>query len=329
MRMLPRPSCPRAGQSGLWQNWSCGSIGAPPGARFDDHARRDARWTRAIQAPTILITVPWGATGQCELTQIRRQREEWRRQTVEHFSRGEAREALTAYAAREQLHVAETREEAIRGLVERWKADNGIQNPKDVLLLASLNAEVRAINRQCQEERLRAGELREEKLSVGGDDIHVHDRVLLTKRDRKLGVENGFMGEVIRIDQETATLRVRLDQDDGRSVALRVAEYGAKNIRLGYASTVHQSQGRTVEHCHVLMGGHMTDRHLGYVQASRSRESTHLFIDRSHAGPDLGEAIRSLSRDRTKDLASDILDRSQTLTLEQEQALQQRRRYRL
>src|SRR5512144_1189184 len=62
MRMLPRPSCPRAGQSGLWQNWSCGSIGDPHGARFDDHARRDAWWTRAFQAPTILITVPWGAT---------------------------------------------------------------------------------------------------------------------------------------------------------------------------------------------------------------------------------------------------------------------------
>src|SRR5512135_675756 len=64
MRMLPRPSCPRAGQSGLWQNWSCGSIGDPHGARFDDHARRDAWWTRAFQAPTILITVPWGATAQ-------------------------------------------------------------------------------------------------------------------------------------------------------------------------------------------------------------------------------------------------------------------------
>src|SRR4051812_39387580 len=64
MRMLPRPSCPRVGQSGLWQNWSCGSIGDPPGARSGDHARWDARWTRAFQAPTILITVPGGATGK-------------------------------------------------------------------------------------------------------------------------------------------------------------------------------------------------------------------------------------------------------------------------
>ena len=181
---------------------------------------------------------------------------------------------------------------------------------------------MRAINRQCQEERLRAGELREEKLSVGGDDIHVHDRVLLTKRDRKLGVENGFMGEVVSIDHEKAALLVRLDQD-GRPVSLCVEEYGAKNIRLGYASTVHKSQGRTVEHCHVLMGGHMTDLHLGYVQASRCRESTHLFIDQAHAGPDLSEAIRALSRDRSKDLASDILDRCQPPAHEQEQAPQQ------
>ena len=265
--------------------------------------------------------------GQCELTKIHRQREEWRRQTVEHFSRGEAREALLAYAAQEQLHVTETREEGHPGpRFERWKADSGLQRPQDVLLLASLNAEVLAINRQCQEERLRAGELREEKLSVGGDNIHEHDRVLLTKRDRKLGVENGFMGEVVSIDHEKAALLVRLDQN-GRAVSLCVEDYGAKNIRLGYASTVHKSQGRTVEHCHVLMGGHMTDRHLGYVQASRCRESTHLFIDQSHAGPDFREAIRALSRDRSKDLATDILDRCQTRALEQEQALKQQQQF--
>src|SRR5512143_2296382 len=118
------------------------------------------------------------------------------------------------------------------------------------------------------------------------------------------------------VDHASHVIRKNGHFPDGHS--LRVDEYGAKNIRLGYASTVHKSQGRTVEHCHVLMGGHMTDRHLGYVQASRSRESTHLFIDQSHAGPDLREAVRALSRDRSKDLASDILDQTQR-THEQEQ----------
>ena len=94
-------------------------------------------------------------------------------------------------------------------------------------------------------------------------------------------------------------------------------DYGAKNLKLGYASSVHKSQGRTVEHCHVLMGGHMSDLHLGYVQASRSRESTHLFIDQANAGPGLKDAIRTLSRARYKDLARDVVDQAQRVADEQ------------
>src|SRR4051812_21125406 len=60
--MLPCLESPRAGQSGLWQNWVCGSIDSPPRTRFGDHVRRDARWARIFQASNPLITVPWGAT---------------------------------------------------------------------------------------------------------------------------------------------------------------------------------------------------------------------------------------------------------------------------
>src|SRR5262245_51104321 len=70
--MFPSPRCPRAGQSGLWQDWACGSIGGPPGARLGDHARRDARWTRVFQASTTLTTVPWGATLGLRVDEIER-----------------------------------------------------------------------------------------------------------------------------------------------------------------------------------------------------------------------------------------------------------------
>ena len=50
-----------------------------------------------------------------------------------------------------------------------------------------------------------------------------------------------------------------------------------------------------MDHCHVLLGGHMSDLHLAYVQASRSRETTHLFIDEAHAGPGMRDVVRSLS----------------------------------
>src|SRR4051794_15497786 len=60
--MLLRPSCPRAGQSGLWQNWVSGFIGGSSWTRFGDPVRVNARWTRVFQEATTLITVPWGAT---------------------------------------------------------------------------------------------------------------------------------------------------------------------------------------------------------------------------------------------------------------------------
>ena len=164
--------------------------------------------------------------------------------------------------------------------------------------------------------------LAKEKLSVGGDDIHLHDRVLLTKRERKLGVENGFMGEVVSIDHEKDGLLIRLDRR-GWPVSLRVEEYGAKNIKLGYASTVHKSQGQTVEHCHVLMGGHMTDLHLGYVQASLfSRIDPPVYRPVScRAGPQ--RAIRRVPADRSKDLARENPQPCYSQAQEQEQALKQ------
>lgn len=246
--------------------------------------------------------------GQCVLSEIRRQRERWRRDTVEQFSRGEAKEALIAYATKGQLHVTETRDEALAGLVERWKSDRGVSNPKDVLLLASLNAEVRAINRMCQEERKQANQLGERKLFADGDFIYEGDRVMLGKNSRPLGVKNGFTGLVTGVDEESGRMKVMLDVDD-REVVVSLEDYGAKSIKLGYASSVHKAQGRTIEYCHCLMGSHMDSLHLAYVQASRSRESTHLFLDRAHAGPGMRDAIRTLSRARHKDLARDIIDR--------------------
>ena len=84
--------------------------------------------------------------------------------------------------------------------------------------------------------------------------------------------------------------------------------YSAKNLALGYAATTHKTQGETISHVHVLMGGSMTDQHLGYVQISRSKISTHLFCDKHTAGgPELSDLIRSLGRERQKTMAAQVV----------------------
>src|SRR3982750_2639075 len=64
--MLPCPTTPRAGQSRLWQNWACGSIGGPPQGWLDDQTRRDARWTRVLSSLYPRITVEGGGTAPAE-----------------------------------------------------------------------------------------------------------------------------------------------------------------------------------------------------------------------------------------------------------------------
>lgn len=251
-----------------------------------------------------------------KLTEIHRQRETWRKETVVQFSKGEAKEALLSYMAHGQFHATPTRDEAVSRVVDLWKEQGGIsrETAKHVFVVAPLNCDVRAINRLCQEERLAAGEISERSITLGGEKIREHDRIVLTKKDRGLKVENGFMGEVVSFDDDAREITVRLDKGN-RLVTIPIEAYGADKIKTAYASTVHLSQGSTRESVIVLLGSHMMDRHLSYVAASRSKGVTHLVCDHAEVGkdPTLKDAIRTMaramSRDRTKDLATDLIDR--------------------
>jgi hypothetical protein len=50
----------------------------------------------------------------------------------------------------------------------------------------------------------------------------------------------------------------------------------------------------------------MQDRESTYVQASRAREETRLYVDRVSAGEEFSSMLRSMERSRAKDLAIDI-----------------------
>jgi ATP-dependent exoDNAse (exonuclease V) alpha subunit len=85
-------------------------------------------------------------------------------------------------------------------------------------------------------------------------------------------------------------------------------------VQLAYCQTVHSSQALTRERVLVLLGGPMMNKHLAYVAASRCQDSCHLVADKATTAvsPNIRDAIRTLgaalSRDRTKDLAMDVVD---------------------
>ena len=89
--------------------------------------------------------------------------------------------------------------------------------------------------------------------------------------------------------------------DDGRSVAFDTKDYA--HVDHGYAATIHKAQGMTVDRSHVLATPGM-DSHGAYVSLSRHREGMALHYARDDFKDD-ARLVRTLSRERTKDMASD------------------------
>ena len=117
----------------------------------------------------------------------------------------------------------------------------------------------------------------------GAREFAAGDRVYFLRNERRLGVKNGTLGTVERIEGHVPgqgdRLAVRLD--DGRSVGFDVKDYA--HIDHGYAATVHKSQGVTVDRTHVLATSHM-DRHAAYVGLSRHRERVDLHWSEDQVG---------------------------------------------
>jgi hypothetical protein len=98
---------------------------------------------------------------------------------------------------------------------------------------------------------------------------------------------------------DAGNMTVRLDA--GRSVAFDLKDYA--HLDHGYAATIHKAQGMTVDRAHVLATPGL-DRHAAYVALSRHRDSVQLHYGRDDFADDAMLA-RGLSRDRSKDMASD------------------------
>ncbi len=66
-------------------------------------------------------------------------------------------------------------------------------------------------------------------------------------------------------------------------MAVLPADYVREHVELGYASTAHRAQGRTVDTAHAYVSGETTREPL-YVMASRGRDSNRLYVEQRAAG---------------------------------------------
>ncbi|MBB5049565.1 Ti-type conjugative transfer relaxase TraA [Rhodopseudomonas rhenobacensis] len=285
-----------------------GMVGTRQLERVLSHAAEAGAKVVLVGDPQQLQAIEAGAAfrsiherhGGVEIGEVRRQREDWQRDATRDLATGKTGAAIHAYARGGMVHVAGSREQARDDLIERWDRDRQASPDRSRIILTHTNDEVHALNEGARERMRTAGDLGEDvRVTVerGARSFASGDRIMFLQNERSLGVKNGTLGTIEQVSAQSMSVRI----DDGRSVEFDLKDYN--RIDHGYAATIHKAQGMTVDRTHVLATPGM-DAHSSYVALSRHRDGMNLHYGRDDfAGRD--RLVRTLSRDRAKDMASD------------------------
>ena len=285
-----------------------GMVGTRQMERVLSHAADAGAKVVLVGDPEQLQSIEAGAAfrsiherhGGVEITEVRRQHEEWQRDATRHLATGRTGEAIRAYADKGMVHQAETREAARGELVERWDRARQADPDASRIILTHTNVEVRDLNDAAREAMRNAGELGDDgrvKTERGDRAFAIGDRIMFLRNERTMEVKNGTLATVEQVDKGHMAVRT----DDGRSVAFDTKDY--RDIDHGYAATIHKAQGMTVDRVHVLATPGM-DRHGSYVSLSRHRDDVDLHYGRDDF-KDERRLTAVLGRERAKDMAID------------------------
>ncbi|MEZ5679950.1 MAG: Ti-type conjugative transfer relaxase TraA [Erythrobacter sp.] len=238
--------------------------------------------------------------GGVEISEVRRQLSAWQQDATKHLTTGRTGEAIRSYEERGMVHATDTRETARTELIERWDRERQASSGDSRIILTHTNDEVRELNTMAREKMREAGALGVDatiRAARGERQFASGDRIIFLRNERGLGVKNGTLGTVAKTSAESMAVRT----DDGREVAFDTKDYA--HIDHGYAATIHKAQGMTVDRAHVLTTPGM-DSHSAYVAMSRHRDGLALHYGRDDFA-DQSKLVRTLSRERGKDMAGD------------------------
>jgi len=121
----------------------------------------------------------------------------------------------------------------------------------EAVMLAPTREAAAELNARAQAYARHTGRLGAQALELGGVRYSEGDRVLcLENRERDIGVLNGHRGTVTALEPDTLSLRVEIDGHGERVLPASYIEDG--HLALGYAMTVHKSQGMSADRTYVL-----------------------------------------------------------------------------
>ncbi|WP_432331957.1 Ti-type conjugative transfer relaxase TraA (plasmid) [Agrobacterium rosae] len=239
--------------------------------------------------------------GYAELETIYRQREDWMRKASLDLARGNVERALAAYNSNARITGERLKAEAVESLIADW--NHSYDPAKTALILAHLRRDVRMLNVMAREKLVERGIVGDGHVFKTADGIRqfdAGDQIVFLKNETSLGVKNGMIAHVTEAAPNRIVAVVG-EGDQRRQVIVEQRFYS--NLDHGYATTIHKSQGATVDRVKVLASLSL-DRHLTYVAMTRHREDLQLYYGhRSFAFN--GGLAKVLSRRQAKETTLD------------------------
>ncbi|WP_028749762.1 Ti-type conjugative transfer relaxase TraA [Rhizobium mesoamericanum] len=239
--------------------------------------------------------------GYAELETIYRQREQWMRDASLDLARGNIGKAVEAYRANGRFVGLELKAQAVEVLIADWNHD--YDPSKTSLILAHLRRDVRMLNEMARAKLVERGVVADGfafETQDGTRKFAAGDQIVFLKNEGSLGVKNGMLAKVL--DAGPGRLVAAVGEGEHRR-QIAVDERFYNNVDLGYATTIHKSQGATIDRVKVLASLSL-DRHLTYVAMTRHREDLTVYYGRRSFAIS-GGLVPILSRQNAKEATLD------------------------
>lgn len=240
--------------------------------------------------------------GTATMTEVMRQKIAWQRDATVLMETQQTAEAFDLYHQHGHIHYVDEQYSAADKLVEDWiERSRTVRQSADLLVVTYTNESADKLNEKVRQHLVDTHQLangQSYQLADRKAQLSVGDRITFTKRDKKLGIENGYFAEIKSIDDKQLSVKI----DGGETISFSLNEYN--HIKHGYAATIHKIQGASVEHCFALLDSQGWDRHLMLVAGSRHKASFNLYVD-GQQFKSLEDAKELVSRQGLKDHLTD------------------------
>ena len=237
---------------------------------------------------------------------IKRQREDWMKEVVMMAAQGKTEAALETLDEHKKINIYGNSSQARTALVNEFMEKNKNDFSKGVILTNRIH-DAQKINEEIREKLQSQGMVEKDGVEFDNDKRNITiargDRIIFTRNDYDLDVRNG---QRAMIEQVTPKGILDVVLDSGESKKINVHEYN--HIEYGWAATTHKAQGATVDRAIVygFAKESMASQQATYVQISRAREETKLYVVAGERGIEREEVSRKMNAEQRQKVIAEM-----------------------